>query len=62
MQMGRFMLMKKKKKKKKKKNVPRGLSPQSRGYIHVYDYNIQTSSNISETALPLKDKLHEEHR
>ena len=27
-----------------KKNVLRGLSVPARGYIHVYDYNIQTSS------------------
>ena len=38
MQMDRkFMFM-------KKKNDPRGLSDPAPGLIHVYDYNIQTSS------------------
>ena len=29
-----------------KKNVPRGLSALPRGYIHIYDYNIQTSTSL----------------
>ena len=49
----RFMFM-------RKILIPGGCLPLPRGYIHVYDHNIQTST--SETARPIKAKLHVEHR
>ena len=44
----------------KKKMSTGGCLPQPRGYIHVYDHNIQTSS--SETAWPVRANLYMEHR
>ena len=43
----------------KKKMTPEGCLPLPRGYLYVFDHNIQTSS--SETAWPNKAKLYVAH-